>query len=121
MTSSLSTTSSKVPVGAVLLAGIGAQFVDDIAFALLPPVALLAPLSGLIAVLLTAGAARYASKDRVGAAVARTGLAVGVVSASIGLIVGDLNLLTWALAALTVVAGVAGAVVGRRKPGPDAG
>lgn len=121
MTSSLSTTSSKVPVGAVLLAGIGAQFVDDIAFALLPPIALLAPISGLIAVLLTAGAARYASKDRVGAAVARTGLAVGAVSASVGLIVGDLNVLTWALAALTIIAGVAGAVVGRRKDGAAAG
>jgi hypothetical protein len=113
MTTSLSTT-TKVPVGAVLLAGIGAQFVDDIAFALLPPLALAAPFTGVIAVVLTALGARYASRDRTGAGIARTGLAVGVASAGIGLIVGGLGFWAVVFAVLTMVAGVAGAVAGRR-------
>ena len=104
---------SHVPVGAVLLAGVGAQLVDDAAYFVLPPTALLAPLSGVLAVLLTAAAARFVTRDRTGAAVARTGLAVGVTSAAIGLLVGGLGFVAVLLAVITVVAGVAGAVVGR--------
>jgi hypothetical protein len=118
MTTSLSTT-SKVSVGAVLLAGVGAQLVDDAAFAVLPPLALIAPLSGLIAILLTAGAARYVSRNKQGAAIARTGLAVGALSAATGLLVGGFGLVGLVLAVLTVVAGVAGAVVGRAKRATD--
>jgi hypothetical protein len=119
MTTSLSTT-TKVPVGAVLLAGIGAQFVDDIAFAVLPPTGLLFGwLGGVLAVLLTGLAARYASRDRTGAGIARTGLAVGAVSALIGLVVGDFDFVGYVFAALTMVAGVAGAVVGRRSTATD--
>ena len=55
---------SRVPVGAALLAGVGAQFVDDVAYFVLPPTVLLAPLSGLLAVLLTAAAARLVSRNR---------------------------------------------------------
>ena len=113
MTSSLST--SKIPAGAVLLAGVGAQLVNDVAYALLPPVALLAPLSGLIAILLTAGAARYVTRGMTGAALARTGLAVGAVSAGVGLVVGGLGFVAFLIAVLTAVAGVAGAVAGRRE------
>jgi hypothetical protein len=104
---------SRVPVGAVLLAGFGAQLVDDAAFLVLPPVAVLAPLSGLIAIILTAVGARIVTRGRTGAAVARTGLAVGAASAVIGLLVGGFGLVAILLAGITVVAGVAGAVVGR--------
>jgi hypothetical protein len=104
---------SRVPVGAALLAGVGAQFVDDVAFFVLPPTALLAPLSGLLAILLTAAAARYVTRDRTGAGVARTGLVVGAVSAGAGLLVSGIGVLTVLLAGLTVLAGVAGAVAGR--------
>jgi hypothetical protein len=104
---------SRVPVGAALLAGVGAQFVDDVAYFVLPPAAMLAPLSGLIALLLTAVAARIVTRDRTGAGVARTGLAVGAVSAAVGLLVSGLGLLALVLAGLTVLAGVAGAVAGR--------
>jgi hypothetical protein len=104
---------SRVPVGAVLIAGLGAQFVDDVAYFVLPPTALMAPLSGLLAVLLTAAAARFVTRDRTGAGVARTGLAVGAVSAGVGLLVSGLGFLTVLLAGLTVLAGVAGAVAGR--------
>lgn len=104
---------SRVPVGAVLLAGLGAQLVDDAAYLVLPPTALLAPLSGLLAILLTAAAARYVTRDRTGAAVARTGLAVGAASAVVGLFVGGLGLVAILLAGITVLAGVAGAVAGR--------
>jgi hypothetical protein len=114
MTTSLSTT-AKASIGTVLLAGVGAQFVDDVAFAVIPPFALMAPLSGLIAVLLTAGAARAVTKDKQGAAIARTGLAVGGVSAGVGLLVGGLGLVAILLAIATVAAGVAGAVAGRRQ------
>jgi hypothetical protein len=114
----LSATTS-VPVGAVLLAGLGAQLVDDAVFLVLPPVAVLAPLSGLIAIVLTAVGARIVSRDRTGAAVARTGLAVGVASAGIGLLVGGLGLVTILLAGITVVAGVAAAVARRGLPGSD--
>ena len=113
MTTSLST-ATKVPVGAVLLAGIGAQFVDDVAFAALPPLALAAPFTGILAVVLTALAARYVSRDRTGAAIARTGLAVGVTSATIGMIVGGLGFWVFVFAVLSMAAGVAGAVAGRR-------
>jgi hypothetical protein len=104
---------SRVPVGAVLLAGLGAQLVDDVAYFVIPPTALLAPLSGLLAVLLTAAAARYVTRDRTGAGVARTGLAVGAVSAGVGLLVSGLGILAVVFAGLTVLAGVAGAVAGR--------
>jgi hypothetical protein len=110
---------TSVPVGAVLLVGLGAQLVDDAAYLVLPPIAVLAPLSGLIAIVLTAVGARIVSRGRAGAAVARTGLAVGVASAGIGLLVGGLGLVTILLAGITVVAGVAGAVVGRGLPGSD--
>jgi hypothetical protein len=111
---SLTPTSTSMPVGAVLVAGVGAQLVDDAAFLLLPPLAVLGPLTGLLAILLTAGAARYVTRGRSGAVVARTGLAVGVTSAAIGLLVGGLGLVAILLAGITVVAGVAGAVAGRR-------
>jgi len=78
--------------------------------------AVLAPVSGLIAILLTAGAARWVTRDRSGATVARTGLAVGAASAGIGLLIGGLGVVMILLAAITVVAGVAGAVVGRELP-----
>jgi hypothetical protein len=104
---------SRVPVGAALIAGVGAQFVDDVAYFVLPPIALLAPLSGLLALLLTAAAARFVTRDRTGAGVARTGLVVGAVSASVGLLVSGLGFLAIVLAGLTVLAGVAGAVARR--------
>jgi hypothetical protein len=104
---------SRVPVGAALLAGVGAQFVDDVAYFVLPPTALAAPLSGIIAILVTAGAARFVTRNRTGAGVARTGLVVGAVSAGVGLLVSGLGFLTIVLAGLTVLAGVAGAVAGR--------
>jgi hypothetical protein len=112
---------TRVPVGAVLLAGLGAQLVDDAAFLVLPPVAVLAPLSGLIAIVLTVVGARIVTRHRTGAAVARTGLAVGVTSAAIGLLVGGFGLVAILLAGITVVAGVAGAVVGRGLAAKDAG
>ena len=111
------TSTSTVPAGAVLIAGLGAQLADDAAYFLLPPIAVLAPVSGLIAILLTAGAARWVTRDRSGATVARTGLAVGAASAGIGLLIGGLGVVMILLAAITVVAGVAGAVVGRELPG----
>jgi hypothetical protein len=104
---------SRVPIGAALVAGAAAQFVDDAVYIVLPPAALLAPFSGLIAVLLTAAAARVVTRNRTGAAVARTGLAVGATSAAVGLLVGGLGLVAILLAGITVVAGVAGAVAGR--------
>ncbi|OZM77614.1 hypothetical protein CFP66_34730 [Pseudonocardia sp. MH-G8] len=104
---------SRVPTSAVLLAGLGAQFVDDVAYFVLPPTAVIAPLSGLLAILLTAAAARYVSRNRTGAAVARTGLAIGATSAALGLLAAGLGWLTILLAGLTVLAGVAGAVAGR--------
>jgi hypothetical protein len=108
--------STRVPVGAALLAGLGAQLVDDVAYFVLPPTALLAPLSGVLAILLTAGAARFVTRDRTGAGVARTGLAVGAVSAGVGLLLSGLGFLAVVLAGLTVLAGVAGAVAGRGVP-----
>jgi hypothetical protein len=109
----LTPATTQVPVGAALIAGTGAQLLDDVAYVVLPPIALLAPLSGLIAILLTAGAARIVTRARTGSAVARTGLAVGAASAGIGLLVGGLGIIAILLAAITVVAGVAGAVAGR--------
>ena len=111
---SLTPTSTSVPIGAVLVAGVGAQLVDDAAFLLLPPLAVVGPFTGLLAILLTVGAARYVTRGRSGAVVARTGLAVGVTSAAIGLLVSGLGLVAILLAGITVVAGVAGAVAGRR-------
>jgi hypothetical protein len=104
---------SQVSVGAVLIAGLGAQLADDAAFLLLPPTALLGPFSGIIAILLTAGAARIVTRNAAGATVARTGLAVGAVSAGVGLLMSGLGFVAILLAGLTVVAGVAGAVAGR--------
>jgi len=121
---SLSTTA--VPVGAVIVSGIVAQLADDAAFFLLPPLGVVGWLSGVIAILLTAGAARFVTRGGIGSAalrlrgdehvgaVARTGLAIGLTSAVIGLLVGGLGIVAILLAGITVVAGVAGAVAGRR-------
>ena len=114
MTSPLST-STAVPAGAVVVSAIVAQLADNAVFFLLPPLGVLAPLSGLIAILLTAGAARFVTRGRGGAVVARTGLAVGLTSAVIGLVVGGLGMVAILLAGITVVAGVAGAVAGRPR------
>lgn len=113
-TMSIQPTTSQVPVGTVLLAGLGAQLLDDAVFLLFPPSALLAPLAGALAILLTAGAARAVTRGRAGPAMAHTGLAVGVASAGVGLLVGGLGLVALVLAGLTVVAGLAGAMAGRR-------
>lgn len=102
-----------VPLVAVA-SGVAAQFADDLLFLVLPPTAVLAPLSGVLAVLLTAAAARVVTRGSRGAAVARTGLVVGAASAVAGLVVGGLGLVAILLAVLTVVAGVAGAVLGRQ-------
>jgi hypothetical protein len=109
--------STQMPVGPVLLAGVGAQLADDALYFLLPPTAVLSPLSGVLAILLTAVAARVVTRNRVGPAVARTGLAVGALSAGVGLLLSGLGLVAVLLAGLTVVAGVAGAVVGRGVAG----
>jgi hypothetical protein len=104
---------SKVPVVPVVAGAAVAQFADDALRLLLPfPVAL----AGLLAIALTAGAARVVTRGRVGPVVARTGLAVGATSAVLGLLLGGLGLVAIILAGITVVAGVAGAVVGRPSP-----
>lgn len=113
-------TTSRVPVAGILLAAVGAQLVDDAAYVVLPPTVLFAPLSGVLAILLTAVAARVLTRGRTGPVVARTGLAVGVASAVLGLLVGGLGLVAILLAGVTVVAGVAGAVAGRRRAIPAA-
>lgn len=94
-----------------------AQFADDAVHVLLP-LPILGALSGLIAIVLTAGAARVVSRGRPRAVAARTGLAVGVTSAALGLLVGGLGLIAILLAGITVVAGVAGAVAGRHTTSP---
>ena len=99
-------TSSKVPVVPVVAGAVVAQFADDALRLLLPFPALL---SGLLAIALTAGAARVITRGRTAPAVARTGLAVGATSAVLGLLVGGLGLVAILLAGITVVAGVAGA------------
>ncbi|MCW0212793.1 MAG: hypothetical protein OJJ54_05505 [Pseudonocardia sp.] len=104
-----------VPVVPVLVAGAAAQLTDDVLFAFLPDVPVL---PALIALALTAGAARFVTREMHGSAVARTGLAVGAVSAGLGLLIGGFGLLTILLAGLTVVAGVAGAVAKRPELRP---
>jgi hypothetical protein len=106
-------TSSKVPVVPVVAGAVVAQFADDAIGLLIPFPGFLA---GLLAIALTAGAARVATRGRVGPVVARTGLALGAASAVLGLILGGLGLVAIILAGITVVAGVAGAVVGRPRP-----
>lgn len=101
------------PVVPALLAGAGAQIVDDVAYVVFPPFALLAPVSAVLAIALTAGAARLVTRRLDGVAVARIGLVVGGASAAVGLLVAGWGLLALVLATLTVVAGVAGAVAGR--------
>lgn len=107
-------TSSQIPVVPVAVAAVGAQFVDDVVYLLIPPAAfVLVPLAGLLAIALTAAGARAVTRGRAGPVVARTGLAVGVGSALLGLLVGGLGFVALLLAGITVLAGVAGAVAGR--------
>ncbi|NMH99847.1 hypothetical protein [Pseudonocardia acidicola] len=107
---------TRIPVVPVLLAGVGAQLADDVLFMVLPSGGLLAPLPAALVLLLTAGAARLVTRKLTGVTVARTGLAVGAVSAGFGLLVGGFGLLGMLLATLTLIAGVAGAVIGRPHP-----
>ncbi|WP_232663916.1 hypothetical protein [Pseudonocardia sp. TRM90224] len=115
MTTRTGQTTNDIPVVAALIAGVGAQVVDDAAYIVFPPTVMLAWLSGLLAIALTAGAARIITRSRTCATVARTGLAVGVVSAGVGLLIGGFGLIAIILAGVTVVAGVAGAVAGRKE------
>jgi hypothetical protein len=101
-------TSSKVPVVPVAAGAVVAQLGAA-------AIGLLLPFPALLAIVLTAGAARVATRGRVGPVVARTGLAVGAASAVLGLVLGGLGLVAIILAGITVVAGVAGAVVGRPR------
>ncbi|MGI5125727.1 hypothetical protein ACQEVB_02815 [Pseudonocardia sp. CA-107938] len=101
------TPATQVPAVPVLVAGVGAQVV-----------AVLLPFTWVLAPLLTAGVARYVSRNSSGAAIARTGLAVGVTSAVVGLLIGGLGVVSILLAGLTIVAGVAGAVAGRGITAP---
>ena len=110
---SIQPATSQVPAAPVLVAALGAQLVDNALFFLIPPTAVLSPLAGLAAILLTAGAARALTAGKTGPVVARTGLVVGAASAGVGLIVGGLGWIALLLAGITVVAGVAGAVAGR--------
>ncbi len=111
---SIQPVTSQVPAGPVLLAAVGAQILDNALFFLIPPAVVLAPFAGLLAILLTAGAARALTTGRTGPVVARTGLVVGAASAGVGLLVGGgLGLVALLLAGVTVLAGVGGAVVGR--------
>jgi hypothetical protein len=110
---SIQPVTSKVPAGPVLGAALGAQLLDNALFLLIPPTAVLSPFAGLVAILLTAGAARALTVGRAGPVVARTGLVVGAASAGVGLIVGGLGWIALLLAGITVLAGVVGAVAGR--------
>ena len=110
----LQTSGTRVVVP-VVLAGVAAQFVDDVAYFVLPPTALIAPASAVIAIVLTAVGARIVTRNLTGPAIARTGLAVGAVSAGIGLLVAGFGWLAMVLATLTLIAGVAGAVI--KRPG----
>ena len=102
-------TSSKVPVVPVAAGAVVAQLGAAV-------IGLMLPFPALLAIVLTAGAARVATRGRVGPVVARTGLAVGAASAVLGLVLSGLGLVAIILAGITVVAGVAGAVVGRPRP-----
>ncbi|GEL19699.1 hypothetical protein [Pseudonocardia asaccharolytica] len=107
---------SRFPLLPVLLAGVGAQFADDALFLVLPPAAVLAPLAVVLTIALTAGAARLVTRGLRGPAVARAGLAVGAVSAGLGLVLSGLGWLPILFATLTLIAGVAGAIVRRPTP-----
>jgi len=102
-------TSSKVPAVPVVAGAAVAQLGAA-------AIGLLLPFPALLAIVLTAAAARVATRGRVGPVVARTGLAVGAASAVLGLVLSGLGLVAIILAGITVVAGVAGAVVGRHRP-----
>jgi len=102
--------STRVPVVPVVAAGIAAQLVDDLLFVFLPA---FPGAAALIAIGLTAVAARAVGRRLDGAAVPRAGLAVGLVSATLGLWISGLGLVAILVAGITVIAGVGGAVLGR--------
>ena len=110
---SIQPVTSQVPAGPVVIAALGTQLVDDAVLVLVPATAVLSPFAGLLAILLTAGAARALTAGRTGPVVARTGLVVGLASAGVGLVVGGLGWVALLLAGITVLAGVAGAGAGR--------
>ena len=105
-------TSSKVPVVPVVAGAVVAQFADA-AIGLLSPAGFLPACSRSCSPRARPGWPPAAGSAPV---VARTGLAVGATSAVLGLLVGGLGLVAIILAGITVVAGVAGAVVGRPRP-----
>lgn len=115
----LQNATTRVPVVPVVVAAVASQFVDDLVYLVFPPASLIAPASAFIAVLLTALGARIVTRKLSGVSVARAGLAVGALSAGIGLLVSGVGWLAMVLATLTLIAGVAGAVVGRKNPAVD--
>lgn len=109
-----------VPATPVLVSAGVSQFLPGLLVWIVPGASLfLAPGVGLLAVLLTAGAARVSTTKLHGPAVARTGLAIGVASAGLGLLLGGFGIVALLLAGITIVAGVAGAVVGRGLTKPS--
>ncbi|SDE92824.1 hypothetical protein [Pseudonocardia oroxyli] len=106
---------TRVPVLPVVAAGVGAQVVGALVLAVLPA----APGVGAVLALgLTALAAKLATRRLDGAAVPRAGLAIGAVSAGVGLLISGWGLVAILLAGITVVAGVGGAVLGRPEVRP---
>ncbi|WP_181781234.1 hypothetical protein [Pseudonocardia pini] len=102
--------STRVPVLPVVAAGVGAQLADDLLFVFLPA---FPGAAAILAIGLTAVAARMVTGRLQGSAVPRAGLALGAVSALLGLWISGLGLVAILVAGITVVAGVGGAVLGR--------
>ncbi|GAA2875396.1 hypothetical protein GCM10010472_36120 [Pseudonocardia halophobica] len=106
---------TRVPVLPVVAAGVAGQLADDLLFVFLPS---FPGAAAILAIVLTAGAARLVTAKLHGAAVPRAGLAVGAVSAGVGLLLSGLGLVSIIVAGLTVLAGVGGAILGRPEVRP---
>ncbi|GAA1876702.1 hypothetical protein GCM10009836_67590 [Pseudonocardia ailaonensis] len=106
---------TSVPVVPVLVAGAAGQLADNLLLAVVPS---FPGMAAILALLFTAGAARIVTRRMAGSAVPRAGLAIGVVSAGVGLAISGLGLVALLIAGLTVLAGVAGAVIGRPEVRP---
>lgn len=108
---------TRVPVLPVAAAGVGAQVAGALVLAVLPG---FPGFGAILALGLTALAAKIATSKLDGPSVPRAGLAIGVVSAGVGLVLSGFGLVSILLAGITVVAGVGGAVLGRPEVRPGA-
>lgn len=111
----MSARTSRMKWGRVVVAGVGANLVDDLVFAIIPFSGwLLAPVAFWVVPVLTAFFALWVARTVRPSAAVRHGFAVGAIAAVLVFVIGLPSLGALPAGAVTVAAGLMGGLLGQR-------